>query len=260
MWVVVSTANLSRVLAEGPTQPPVPANRTQRRAATRKRRLPLALLLVPVVLAAIVAGLILFLRGDGGGILGGNDESNEVPAFDFRLGRTQAIATADVPDEEALDAEADAVAQEVAPVIDELYTDAYLDPSNWREGDYGDIFGLFSNGAAASAEEGIETITLGADAGNVYDRVTPRKGSLGFTVLFDPAGNPSTVAVKVRFYALGDRKDGTFTSIVSAGQMILQDLDGWQITAFDLRRNDRETEPPTPAPSASASASVSASS
>lgn len=212
--------------------------------------------MLPVVLVGLGVALFLILGGDVGDVIPGDDDSDEVPEFAFRLSGADAVATAADPDVEALEAEAEAVAQEVTPVLDELYTNAFLDPANWREGDYGEVFELFANGAAASAQESVETLTLGS-AGEEYERVTPRKGGLRFTVLFDPDGGPNTVVVRVRFFALGARRDGTFISIVSAGQMFLRDLDGWKITAFDMRRNDSETEPPTPAPSGSASASVS---
>lgn len=256
LWWSPATANLTRVLAEGPTPPVVTADRTQRRADTRRRRFPLALLLVPVALVALGVVVILVLSGNvGDGILGGDDDAENVPAFDFKVSVTDVVATAQDPDIEALEAEADAIAPDVAPVLDELYTNAFLDPANWREGDYDEVFELFANGAVASAQDAVETLTLGATAGEVYDRVTPRRGSLTFTVLFDRAGVPDTVVARVRFYALGARSDGTFISIVSAGHVFLRDLDGWKITAFDVRRSDRETEPPTPAPSATATVS-----
>ncbi|HUE95634.1 MAG TPA: hypothetical protein VMN39_03195, partial [Longimicrobiaceae bacterium] len=77
------TANLTRVLTEGPTKPPVTADRIQRRATNRKRRLPLALLLVPVALVGLGVALFLILGGDGAGIIGGGDDSDVVPEFDF---------------------------------------------------------------------------------------------------------------------------------------------------------------------------------
>lgn len=241
-----------RVLADGRTEPPVTANRAARRTTTRKRRLPLALLVVPVVLVALGVVLILVLTGGGdGGLLGNGDENDEVPPFDFRVGRTVVEPTVVDADVDALQAEADALTQEVTPVLDDLFTNAFLDPSNWRNGDYEEVFALFADGAAASAESGVETLTLGASAGEVYESVAPTKGGLQFTVLFDQEGGPNTVVVRVRFYALGERGDGTYMAIVSAGQMFLRDLDGWKIIAFDMRRNDRETTPPTPAPSGS---------
>jgi hypothetical protein len=249
------------VLAQQKTDPPV-ANRAQRRA--RKRKVPLAVALVPIGL--VVVGVVLVLVLGGGDavrdfIPGGDDGvSDETPPFEFRLSRTtQVVATDPEAEVESLRPAAEAAGADGVPVLDELYTNAYLDPTNWREGDYEEILELFTEGAAASVTENVETITLGAAAGDVYETVTPRKGSLRFSVLFDPEGGVDTIVVRVRFYALGEGTDGTFTSIVSAGQIFLNDVDGWKITAFDLRRADRETEAPTPDPAPSGSASVSGS-
>jgi hypothetical protein len=218
---------------------------------------------VPIVLVVAAAVLILALGGNGGGgilstITGGGADGT-VPPFEFRLGKTTAVATAQDADEDALRTEARTLAQEMGPVLDELYTNAYLDPSNWRDGDYEEVFALFADDAVASAREGVETLTLGASAGDVYERVTPKDGSLRFNVLFDQEGNPDTVVVQVSFSALGERQDGTYTAIVSTGQLFLKDDGGWKVTAFDLSRTDHETEPP-PSPVASGSASASASS
>lgn len=256
MWPGAVTANLTRVLTEGPTKPPVTADRSQRRATNKKRRLPLALLLVPVVLAGLGVALFLVLGGNGGGLLGGDDDSDDVPEFDFTVGRAKAVATAPEADLAALEAEAGTVGEEITPVLDELYTNAFLDPANWREGDYEEVLAVFSEAAGSSAQQSVEVLTLGATAGDVYDRVTPENASIGFTVLFDPAGSPNTAVAQVRFTALGERSDGTFTLIVSTGDLFLRDLDGWRITAFDVTRQDRETQPPaSPAPSGSASPS-----
>jgi hypothetical protein len=255
LWVGAVTANLTRVLTEGPTKPPVTADRSQRRATNGKRRLPLALLLVPVVLAGLGVALFVVLGGNGGGLIGGDDD-DVVPEFDFTVGRAKAVATAPEADTEALETEAGDIGLEITPVVDELYTNAFLDPANWREGDYDEVLALFSEGAASTAEQSVEVLTLGATAGDVYDRVTPEKGGIGFTVLFDPAGSPNTAVAQVRFSALGERSDGTFTLIVSKGELFLRDIDGWRITAFDVTRQDRETQPPpSPAPSGSASPS-----
>lgn len=249
-----------RVLADGRTEPPVTANRAARRTTTtRKRRLPLALLVVPVVLVALGVVLILVLTdGGGGGLIGIGDGDDEAPPFDFRIGRIDIEPTVDEADVDALQAEAEALSEEITPVLDDLFTNAFLDPSNWRRGDYEEIFELFADEAAASAQEGVETLTLGASAGDVYESVAPTKGGLQYTVMFDQEGSPRTVVARVRFYALGERADGTYIAIVSAGQMFLQDVDGWKVIAFDMRRNDSETTPPTPAPSGTSPATTGA--
>jgi hypothetical protein len=234
------------------TEPPsVTPNRVQR-GANKKRRVPLALLIVPVVLVAIGVAVLLALRGGGGPIIGGGDEP--APPFDFIVKPATAIPTAPDADEAALSASADEVAQEITPMIDDLYTNAYLDPSNWRHDDYEEVFTAFAPDAAATAEQSVETLTLGATAGDVFDTVEPGKSKLTYQVLFDPDGAPESAVVSVIFRATAERKNGTFLAIVSEGEFFLRQIDGWTITAFDVTRDDHEKEPPSPSASVSPSA------
>jgi hypothetical protein len=232
----------------------VTPNRAQR-GANKKRRLPLALLIVPVVLVAIGVAFLL-ARGGAAPIIGGGDEP--APPFDFIVKPATAIPTAPDADEAALSASAAEVAQEITPIIDDLYTNAYLDPSNWRHDDYEEVFTAFAPDAAATAEQSVETLTLGATAGDVFDTVDPGKSKLTYQVLFDPDGAPESAAVSVIFRATAERKNGTFLAIVSEGEFFLRQVDGqgegWTITAFDVTRDDHEKEPPSPSASASPSA------
>jgi hypothetical protein len=233
----------------------VQANRIER-ASKKKRRAPIGLFLIPVAIAAVVVVLILVLSGGGAiPIVGGNDQDDEVPAFDFNVKKAVAVATVADADVAALTASAEQVGAEITPTIDELFTNAFLDPSNWREGDYEEVFAAFSPAAVPAAQQHVETLTLGAAAGDVFEDVEPDKGTLAFDVLFDPDANPNTAVVTVHFVALGERKDGTFVKVVSDGEFFLQDQGGWKIVAFDVTRNDREAKPPSPSPSASPSAS-----
>ena len=231
------------------------------RGANKKRRLPLALLIVPVVVVAIGAAILLATRGGGGSIIGGGDEP--APPFDFIVKPATAIPTAPDADEAALSASADEVAQEITPLIDDLYTNAYLDPSNWRHDDYEEVFAAFAPQAAATAEQSVETLTLGSTAGNVFDTVDPGKSKLSYQVLFDPDGKPETAVVSVIFRAKAERKNGTYLAIVSEGEFFLRQIDGqegqedgWTITAFDVRRDDHETHPPSHSASTSVSPSA----
>ncbi len=230
-------------------------NRVQR-GAKKKRRLPIALLIVPVVLVAIGVAVLLALRGGGGPIIGGGDEP--APPFDFIVKPATAIPTAPDADEAALSASATEVAQEITPMIDDLYTNAYLDPSNWRHDDYEEVFAAFAPDAAATAEQSVETLTLGATAGDVFDTVDPGKSKLTYQVLFDPDGASESAVVSVIFRATAERKNGTYLAIVSEGEFFLRQIDGqgegWTITAFDVTRDDHEKEPPSPSASVSPSA------
>jgi hypothetical protein len=245
---VPAADNLPGGLTQSQIDPPVVADRIRRHAADPKRRTPRWLLLVPVVLVAAGVVLILALGGGGNGGLidlgGGDEPSDEVPAFDFRLSKTSVVATAPDADPDALTAAAAPATEAVAEVIDALYTDAFLDPTNWREGDYEEIFELFADDAATTARANLETLTLGVAAGDVFETVAPQRGTIRFSVLFGPEGTPETVVAVVRFVARGERQDGTYLSIVSEGSLFLRDEGGWRITAFDLERHDRQTRAP----------------
>jgi hypothetical protein len=179
---------------------------------------------------------------------GTDDEA--APPFDFRVGRVHVERVVADADTDALQTEAETlVAEDITPVIDELWTDGFLDPANWRQGDYEEFFVLFAGDAAAAAQDNVDVLTLGTTAGDEYERLTPDRGGIAYTVLFDRDNNPDTVTARVRFYATAELSDGTFVSIVSAGQLFLQDRDGWKVVAFDIRRNDHEATPPTPAAS-----------
>lgn len=240
-------------------QPSATANRAQRSARRKKKTTP-ALLIVPVVLVVGAVALFFFLR-DGKvsiPIIGGDDHQTEVPPFEFKIRKAHAVATDEKADPTALEEQATSLGQELTPMIDDLFTAAFLDPANWDGGDYEDVWAHFDEGSRAVAQQNVETLTLGASAGDIYDEVAPAKGSLQFDVLFDPDGAPDSVVVKFRFYAFGTRSDGTYTAIVSHGQLFLENNGGWSVSAFDVIRDDGETEsptPPTPGPSASASAS-----
>lgn len=227
------------------------ANRVER-GDKKRRRLPLLLLVVPIVLILVGVVIVLTLGGGAGSILGGDDEA--APPFDFTVKGARAVATSTEADDDALSASAEQVTEDVTPTIDDLYTLAFLDPSNWRDGEYDEAFEAFANGARQTARSSADVLTLGAGAGDVFRSVQPRKSALSYQVLFDKDGNPDTVVATVVFRALGERKDGTYLAILSEGTLFLRDVDGWKVTAFDVTRGDAETEPPSPSPSTSPSA------
>jgi hypothetical protein len=230
-------------LTERSNPPTTSANRVAR--ASKKKRRPLAVFVVPVVLVALGVGLLLMLGGgtDAIPIIGGGPD-NSVPPFDFKEKKAVGIATTEEFDKEAIAAQAAQVGTEVTPTIDDLFTNAFLDPTNWRDGDYEEVFSAFAPVSVAAAQQQVDTITLGTTAGDVFDTVAPDKGSLEYRVLFDQDGNPYSVVARYKFYATAERKDGTYLAIVSHGQLFLQDLDGWKITSFSVIRADREAEPP----------------
>jgi hypothetical protein len=249
-------------LAEGSQppkkQPSVAATRSQRNARRRKKANPL-LLVIPLLFIAGAVALFAFTRGGEAKIPfigGGGDEP--VPAFDFPAPQVGVETTSEKTDVEGLRGAAEEAAVEAVPVVDQLYTEAFLDPNNWKDGEYDEVWEVFDPSALPSAEASIETLTLGVGAGDVYETVEPDKGKLKMRVLFDENGEVVSIVALVEFQALGARKDGTYTNVVSNGQFFLRDGgDGWKIYSFDAKRLDEEAAPPKPAPSASASASAS---
>jgi hypothetical protein len=250
-------------LAEGSQppkkQPSVTANRSQRNARRRKKTNPL-LLVIPLLLVAGAVALFAFTRGGEAKIPfigGGGDEP--VPAFDFPSPKVGVETTSEKTDTKSLRSAAEKAAAEAAPVIDQLYTEAFLDPNNWKDGEYDEVWEVFDPSALPSAEASIETLTLGVSAGDVYETVEPEKGKLKMRVLFDENGGVISIVALVEFEAFGARQDGTYTNVVSNGQFFLRDGgDGWKIYSFDAKRLDEEAPPPKPAPSVSASPSASA--
>lgn len=248
-------------LTDSRPRPPVRANRSAGNGGHRKKT-SVALIVVPLVLVIVAGGLVFLLtRGDGKiPFIDGGDETPPVTPIEFKIRKTRAVATNEAADVDALAQQAAGIGQELTPMLNDLFTSAFLDPENWKEGDYTEVWDAFADDARASAEQSIETLTLGAAAGEVYDQIEPTKGSLEFDVLFDRDDVPTSVVVKFRFYALGTRSDDTYTAIVSHGQLFLDDAGSWLISAFDVKRADRATEspaPPAPGPSASASPSAS---
>jgi hypothetical protein len=242
------------------TKTPPPVNRSERRSHGKKRKAPLALIVVPVVLIGAAIALVLVLTGNGDTIghiihVGGGGEP--IPAFDFKAAKVTPIGTAEDADLSALQPKAEAAARATVPVLDDVFSGAFLDPNNWKDGSYDSAFEHFSDAASASASgPGLPTITLGAAAGDTYDTVSPSKGSINFDVLFDRDGNAFSVAAHVKFYALAQRKDDTYVAIVSHGVMFLRNTGGsWQVVGFEMKRNDHETEAPAASTSAGPSAS-----
>jgi hypothetical protein len=229
----------------------VTANRVER-ASKKRRRLPVALFLIPIVLVAGIAVMLLVLGGEGAGIPilgGGTGPDDSTPEFDFRVGQATVVATDAEAKRGDLVDDATAVADEITPTIDDLFTNAFLDPTNWREGDYEEVFTAFTEQSRPTAEQNLEVLTLGVQAGDVFEDVEPGKGRLVYDVLFDREGNPATAVVTVSFTAIGERTDGTFLQVVSDGQFFFESVDGWKIVSFDVVRKDQDVEAPTPAQS-----------
>ncbi len=241
---MVRTGNLCRDLVEG------------RHRATLQRRFPPAVWIVPTALVALGVVLFLLFRGGGGdGLLDGSD--NTIPAFDFRLTRAVPIlVTHNKPTK--FDATARDVGAQVGDTMTAIYTEAFLDPANWRDGSYDEGWPLFQEASQAAAQEDGTTLTLVPSAGDRFDRVDQPIGTLNVRVLLDRENQPATAVAIVKFKALASAKDGTTMAVVSTGQYFLRSVsDGWLVYAFSVSRDDHEVMASSPGPSASATAASS---
>lgn len=210
--------------------------------------------IVPAALVVLGAVLFLVLRGGGGagGILNLGPD-NTIPAFDFKIGKATPISVAKADAKPLASSAKDAAAQ-VTKTMTTLYTEAFLDPVNWRGGTYDQVWSLFDSSSQAAAQQEGATLTLGTTAGDTFEKVDQPRGKVSVKVLLDEKDQPATAVAIVKFTAVGTNKDGTMTLIVSSGQYFLRPgADGWRIYAFEVSRSDHE-KLPKPGPSGSPSA------
>ena len=132
-------------------------------------------------------------------------------------------------------------------MLDQFFTDAFLDPNKWKDGDYEDALALFSDAALPSAQvAGLETLTLGANAGDTYETRAARQGIDPLRRAVRSRGRPvRRRGARQVLRARPSSRTRRYVAIVSHGVLFLEDTgDGWRITAYDMKRNDHATEAP----------------
>jgi hypothetical protein len=239
--------------------PPQPTPQTFRR-----RR---ALLIVGVLVALVVAAVVFFVVKPFGG--GGKHEtdqhgpkpSDRTPDFEFREAGADIVAGAAGTSKGKV-TEARKQGKEIAIVLNRLYSLAFLDPQDWKSGNYDVVFGFFDLGTVKQrAEADAGTLTLGPDAGKTFSDVQPRGGTLRVRILLNKGGHADTADASVLFRADAKGKDGSDTLIVSRGHYFMQIREGgWTVVAYDVRRSDHPvngapTTQPTKKPTPSGSSS-----
>jgi hypothetical protein len=226
-----------------------------RHASKSSRIKPATLIIGGVVAVIAVVIAIVLLSGGADSLPGIGPDTPETPEFAFEAAKVIAVPTrADAQDGE-LDPKAGPVAAEVEDAMDALYIRAFLDPGNWQEGAYDDVWELFEPGAGAEAQAQVDTLTAGTGAGDAFDEIQPTLGTLQIKVLFDQQDRAFSAVAIVRFGARGKSKEGPDVRIRSEGQFVFEQLDGvWKVVSFRVLRHNDLLEP-----SVSASASASAS-
>jgi hypothetical protein len=209
-----------------------------------------------VVVAAVVLGFVFLGGADGIPIIGGSPEPT-TPAFAFTVTKVTPVATNPETKHKDLEPKAKEAAGQVEDQMNTLYIGAFLDPNNWQDGSYDDVWELFDEGASAEAQTQVETLTAGTGAGQAFEQILPDSGDLKTKVLFDPKDQAYSVIAVSRFEAVGSGKDGQDVQMTSRGQYVFQKVDGdWRVVSFKVLR-DNTVQAQSPSPSATPSESPS---
>jgi hypothetical protein len=198
------------------------------------------------VLVVLAAGTALLLRDDGEVQRvvrpGGGPPSDETvaspttPDFAFRTTDRKLVRTAGRVGRRDREVGKRASAT-AAALLTDLYTEAFLDPANWREATYADAFTMFAPGARRHALARAAVLTAGVDAADRFDEILPVGGTLTTRVLLDRSGNPALIDAGVRFAARGTGAEpGTMRS---EGRFLFRRQDGaWKVVSFLVTRRD----------------------
>jgi hypothetical protein len=203
-----------------------------------------------------VLGFVLLGGANGIPIIGGSPDP-PTPAFAFKMTKVTPVATSSQSKHQDLKTKARDAADQVGDRMNALYIGAFLDPGNWLDGSYDNVWELFGEGASAEAQAQVDTLTAGTGAGETFDQILPEVGVLKTKVLFDLKDQARSVVAITRFEAVGSAKDGQDVRMTNRGQFVFQRVDGsWRIVSFRVRR-DNEVQAPSPSAGATPSESAS---
>lgn len=206
------------------------------------RRIPLIGAGVAVLL---VIGALVFLtrndaptRGTGGATTSDGDvASPTTPPFVFDDTSRKMVKTSPKPMGSRHRRASVAAVTEAEDVLTDLYTEGFLDPTNWAQGSYADAFGGFAQGARDQAETHPGPLTAGPGAGDRYERIEPKSGRIATRILLDRQGAPVLLVSVVRFTAVATGPDEVV--LRSVGQYFFERVGrAWRIVSFDVTRND----------------------
>lgn len=194
------------------------------------------------VVAVAVIGFIVF---SGGGTSGGglDDPSDETPTFAFRVRDQRSVSTMSV-ETKKLKAPMKHATSGASELLNAVYTAGYLDPANWRSGSYDAVLEAFDAEARTAAQDELDGLTAGPDAGATYRTIEPGRSNIATTVLLDDKDHPAAVEAEVTFVAVATTQDGSVAKLMSSGQFFLRPVQGgnWTIAAFEVDRKTKAAE------------------
>jgi hypothetical protein len=163
------------------------------------------------------------------------------PSLEFTKSTKELVRTAPGPINRRHRKAIERATTAVRSILTDLYTEAFLDPANWEQGQYADAFGAFAGGARKQAEAHPGLLTAGVRAGERYDWILPESGRVATRILLDRTGKPTLLVSVVRFSAAAlGAEPFTFRS---DGQFFFERINGsWKIVSFHVTRTDAPRE------------------
>lgn len=135
------------------------------------------------------------------------------------------------------------VADAVRSILTDLYTEGFLNPANWEQGEYDTAFQAFADGARAQAEAHPDLLTAGPRARERYDSILPGSSRLVTRILLDRKGSPALVVSLVRFSATALGAEPSRLS--SRGQFFFERIGGsWKVVSFHVTHSETPGEGP----------------
>lgn len=241
-------------LSEATPSDPGRSRKTEQRSKVARTRL-----LVVGGIAVVIVAAVAFLatrEGDDGGIInalvGGGDD-RPVPEVTLEVRSVKPEPTTTTADNETQKTNAKNAGEAMAADLSAMLRTAYVDPDTWD--DPGAVADSFTGDAADRVEADIAVMTLGQDAGDVYEFVEPQKATTAIQVLTGSKGEAIRGSANVSFQALAEHDDGTYSTLVITGAYLLVKEDGaWKVQSYRVDRSERPAQAPA---SASPSAEVS---
>jgi hypothetical protein len=212
---------------------------------------PTTLIAVGLVALLAIGAVVLLTQDDDAPVRGlppGVDETTEgdgdadgTPAFRFTKATRELVRTSPGRIKRRQREASERAALAARTILDDLYTEGFLDPANREQGLYVDAFRGFAGGARKQAEARPGLLTAGSRAAERYERILPLSGRIDTRILLSRRDKPMLLLSVVRFKAAALGPDPA--TLRSKGQFFFERIDGsWKIVSFHITRTDAPRE------------------